>query len=37
MIRELILTKMSIFIGMSIRHSIMIKVNAFEDHNVEGK
>ena len=34
---ELIVTKISIFIGVSIRHSIMIKVKSFQDHEVEGK
>ena len=29
MSRELIVTKISIFIGVSIRHSIMIKVKSF--------
>ena len=34
---ELIVTKISIFIGVSIRHSIMIKVKLFYNHEVEGK
>ena len=37
MIREFILTKVSIFIGISIGHSIVIKVNSFGDPEVEGK
>ena len=37
MIRVIILNKISIFIGVSIKHSIMIKVKWFKGNEVAGK